>query len=98
MVLKDVKDSNKIFRYPIDNKVIIGRNTDKVNIAIDYNGTVSGQHCEIYSKSNRIFIRDLNSANKTFLNGTQIKVEREIYSGNRIRLGEVEFEVELLPM
>lgn len=98
LVLKDIKDSGRIFRYPMDDKVVIGRNTDKVNIAIDYNLTVSGQHCEIYVRHNRFYIRDLNSSNKTFVNGIEIHTETEITSGCMIRVGEVEFSVEMLPI
>ncbi len=98
LVLKDMKDSGRIFRYPLDDKVVIGRNTDKVNIAIDYNLTVSGQHCEIYARHNRFYIRDLNSSNKTCVNGKEIHAETEIVSGCMIRMGEVEFSVEMLPI
>lgn len=98
LVLKDIHAPGRIFKYPLDDKVIIGRNTDKVNIAIDYNLTVSGQHCEIYARNNRFYIKDLNSSNKTCLNGHVIKTEAELFSGSIIKVGEVEFSVEMLPI
>lgn len=98
LVLKDIQNPGRIFKYPLDNKVVIGRNVDKVNIAIDYNRTVSGQHCEIFSKNNRFFIRDLNSSNKTCLNGHVLREEAEILSGSIIKVGEVEFSVEMIPI
>ena len=98
LVLKDIQCPGRIFKYPLDDKVVIGRNTDKVNIAIDYNLTVSGQHCEIYARSSRFYIRDLNSSNKTCLNGNEIKTETELFSGSIIKVGEVEFSVEMLPI
>lgn len=98
LVLKDINDSSRVFKYPLDNTVVVGRNTDKVNIAIDYNLTVSGQHCEFYVRNNRCYVRDLNSSNKTYLNGRIINTETEINSGCMIRFGEVEFSVELIPI
>lgn len=98
LILRDVKDSNRIFKYPLDGKVIIGRNTDKVNIAIDYSLTVSGQHCEIYVRNNGVYAKDLKSSNKTYLNGCMIEAETEIYSGSTLKLGEVEFSVEIIPI
>lgn len=98
LILKDIHSPGRVFKYPLDDKVVIGRNTDKVNIAIDYNLTVSGQHCEIYARSNRFYIRDLNSSNKTCLNGHEIKTETELFSGSIIKVGEVEFSVEMLPV
>jgi pSer/pThr/pTyr-binding forkhead associated (FHA) protein len=98
LVLKDVQNPEKIFKYPLDGKVTLGRNVDKVNIAIDYNRTVSGQHCQIYTRNNRFYINDLNSANKTYVNGRVITGETEITPGTKIRLGEVEFSVEMFPI
>lgn len=98
LVLKDIKDSNRVFKYPLDNRVVIGRNTDKVNIAIDYNYTVSGIHCEIYVHNNRFYVKDLNSSNKTYLNGHLVEGEREIRVGDLIAFGEVEFRIDIIPI
>lgn len=98
LVLRDIQNPDRIFKYPLDDKVVIGRNVDKVDIAIDYNLTVSGQHCEIFVKNQRFYIRDLNSSNKTCLNGSVLKSEAEIFSGSLIKVGEVEFSVEMIPI
>ncbi len=98
LVLRDRDNLERIFRYPLDNHVIVGRNTDMVQIAIDYNLTVSGQHCEFYMKKHRFFIQDMNSANHTYLDGKIVTGETEIISGSTIRLGEVEFSVEIMPI
>ena len=96
LVLKDVKDNSKIFKYPMDEKIIIGRNVDKANIVIDYNRAVSGQHCEIYTMANRFFIKDLNSANHTYVNQKVCIGETEIFQGCTIKLGDLELEVEIV--
>ncbi len=98
LVLRDRTNPGKIFRYPLDGHVVIGRNIDIVQIAVDYNRTVSGQHCEFYMKNNRCFIRDMNSINHTYLEGKMINGEHEILSGNTVRIGEVEFSVEIMPI
>lgn len=98
LVLRDRVNPERIFRYPMDQKVIIGRNIDKVQIAIDYSLTVSGQHCEFYIKNNRFYLRDMNSANHTYLDEKMVNGEVEVVSGNVVRLGEVEFSIEILPI
>lgn len=98
LVLRDRANPERVFRYPMDGHVIVGRNTDMVQIPVDYNLTVSGRHCEFYIKNNRFFIRDINSANHTYLDGRMISGEAEIMSGNIVRLGEVEFSVEIMPI
>lgn len=98
LVLRDAHDPAKIFKYPLDSQVTLGRNVDKVNIAIDYNKTVSGMHCEIFVRNSHFYVRDLNSANKTYVNGQIVQMETEIRSGCMIALGEVELSVEIIPM
>ena len=98
LVLRDRTNPGKIFRYPLDGHVIVGRNIDMVQIAVDYNRTVSGQHCEFYMRNNRCFIRDMNSINHTYLEGRIVNGENEILSGSIVKLGEVEFSVEIMPI
>ena len=98
LVLKDSDDLSKVFRYPIDGSVTIGRNIDRVNIAIDYNPTVSGKHCEVTARGGRFYVRDLGSSNHTYVNGRIIKGETELRTGNLLRIGEVELLVEITPM
>lgn len=98
LILRDTSNPEKIFRYPLDHHVVVGRNVDMVQIAIDYNLTISGRHCEFYIRNNQFFIRDMNSANHTYLNGRMVRDEMEIVSGNTVRLGEVEFNVEIMPI
>ena len=98
LVLQDRNETSRIFRFPMKQKVVVGRNVDKVNIAIDYNRTVSGQHCEIYIKGGRCYIKDLASANKTRVNGHIIAAETEIATGAVISLGTAEFDVQIMPM
>ena len=98
LVLRDRLSPEKIFRYPLDDNVIVGRNVDRVQVAIDSSRTISGQHCEFYVKANRFFVRDLNSINHTYLDGKMIKGEAEVVSGSIVKLGEAEFCIEIMPI
>lgn len=99
LILQDKANRERIFRYPLDGHVIVGRNTDMVQIAIDDEGrTISGQHCEFYVSGNRCFLRDLNSVNHTYLDGRMVGQEMEVVTGNTVRLGEAEFRVEIMPI
>lgn len=98
LILRDQANPDKIFRYPLDTIVTVGRNVDKVDIAIDYSKTISGRHCEFCVKNNRFFINDLESVNHTYVNGVMINGETELFSGNKVRIGEVEFFVDFVPV
>ncbi|MCM1121384.1 MAG: FHA domain-containing protein [Eubacterium sp.] len=98
LVLRDQMNPERIFRYPLDGHVIVGRNVDMVQIAIDYSRTISKKHCEFYVRNNRFFVRDLSSANHTYVDDEMINSETEVMSGSIVRIGEVAFSVEIMPI
>jgi pSer/pThr/pTyr-binding forkhead associated (FHA) protein len=56
--------------------------------------SVSSHHCEILLKGTEVIIRDLNSTNGTFINGTQITGEAPLKPGQILRLGQIELRLE----
>jgi pSer/pThr/pTyr-binding forkhead associated (FHA) protein len=56
---------------------------------------VSRRHCTIEVHAGSVTVRDLNSRNGTFINDEQIKSEHELKSGDRLKVGPLEFEVRL---
>lgn len=97
VILRDKKDASKIFRYPLRDKVIIGRkNEDGVNIVLNYDASISGKHCEITVSGDHFYIEDLHSANKTYLNGQLVEGCVEFQSGSTLRLGRVEMILEVV--
>lgn len=64
-----------------------------VDYFVTNNNAVSRGHADIITRGNRYFVRDLNSKNKTFINGQAIpaQYECEIFDGNRLTLGNEEF-------
>tara|TARA_B000000477_G_scaffold122883_1_gene127527 strand:- start:355 stop:855 length:501 start_codon:yes stop_codon:yes gene_type:complete len=67
-------------------KITIGRSRTN-DICILYDESVSRKHCEFkFIDPTRIFIKDLNSFNKTSINGKKITVE-QLYVGDEITIG-----------
>jgi pSer/pThr/pTyr-binding forkhead associated (FHA) protein len=65
----------------------IGRSPENdIQIRDNY---VSRKHLELYKKGDKYFIKDLNSANGTFVNGKKIvpKVGRRVKEGDTIVIG-----------
>lgn len=56
---------------------------------------ISTHHCAILVEQGRATIRDLDSATGTFLNGVRIAAQQELKNGDRVRVGQLEFEVQL---
>lgn len=71
----------------------MGKERSCVDYFITNNNAVSRSHADIITRGNRCFVMDLNSKNKTFINGQVIpsQQECEIYDGNQLMLGNEEF-------
>lgn len=71
----------------------IGAERKYVDYWVNDNSTVSRSHADILTREKRYFIIDLNSTNKTYVDGRAIPVEKEIelFDGTRIRLSNEEF-------
>ena len=52
---------------------------------------VSRNHCEIHAERGTMKLRDLNSSNGTFHNGTRVRREVSLNPGDRIQIGPVLF-------
>jgi len=72
------------------NRVGRGAHND---VSIDH-ATVSAVHCELILGGESLVVRDLGSTNGTFLDGQQVK-QAEIHSGQALRIGSVDFVVEV---
>jgi transcriptional regulator with GAF, ATPase, and Fis domain len=64
---------------------------DSCHIKIEDSG-ISDRHSRIEEKNNKLFIKDLRSANGTFINGAQI-LEAQLNDGDIITVGETELVV-----
>lgn len=72
----------------------IGKEKSYSDYFVANNNMVSRSHADIISRGGKYFIVDLNSKNRTFVNGTPIPAqqEKELHNGDAIRLANEEFE------
>lgn len=54
---------------------------------------ISKRHCAVITRNGKIFIRDFDSTNGTFLNEEAVKGEREIKNGDMLKVGPLTFRV-----
>lgn len=89
-----------LFREKTEEKIFVDKPSFRIGAErkyVDYwvndNSTVSRSHADILTREKRYFIIDLNSTNKTYVDGRAIPVEKEIelFDGTRIRLSNEEF-------
>jgi len=94
LYLTDIEHPERQFNASLREPVTIGRNA-KNRIVLDYDKSISGTHCEIYTDNYSFCIRDLNSSNGTYIGNDRVVNTMEISSGSIIRLGRVNFKVEI---
>ncbi len=101
VALKDCADTNKVFRYPLADKVVIGRiKAVGVDLVLNNNETVSAKHCEISVRSGHFYIKDLNSSNGTYLDGKKIPPNEtwEFSSGSMLQMGNLKAIIDVEPI
>lgn len=75
----------------------IGKEKSYVDYFVSDNTAVSRSHANIITRGNKYYIVDTNSTNHTFVNEKMIpsNAETEIHHGDKIRLGNENFEFKL---
>jgi len=74
-------------------KTTIGRG--EKNTLVIRDASVSASHCEILAFGPEVIVRDLDSANGTFVNGSRLRGQTQVKSGQTLRFGKVEARLEL---
>ena len=52
---------------------------------------ISKQHCGVFVRGTKVFIKDYGSTNGTAINGVQVVDEHEISNGDKLKVGPLEF-------
>lgn len=91
--LVNVEFPEQVYRVAVAERIVVGRRSG-CTISIP-NSTLSGEHCEINLRNGRLYIRDLNSLNGTYLNESpeRLTSEQELLSGSLITMGQVKLLV-----
>jgi FHA domain len=79
--------------YDLDGEIVLGRG-DRAEIRLE-DPFASSRHARIYEQGNSIVIEDLHSTNGTYLNEELLETARPLHPGDRVRIGDSEFEFEV---
>lgn len=74
-------------------KFVIGRASDCTLRA--GSEAISRHHCAILRGEDGLTVRDLGSRNGTYVNGEKIEAETTLTSGDQVRVGTLEFRIDL---
>jgi pSer/pThr/pTyr-binding forkhead associated (FHA) protein len=86
------KNAGKEIRIP-GKKFVIGRGEDcQLRATSDM---ISRRHCELTVEDSYAAVKDLGSRNGTIVNGKVIEGETQLKSGDKLKVGPLEFEIVL---
>ena len=89
-----------LIRCKNDEKIMVNKPTFRIGKEKKYcdyfvvnNNAVSRSHADIITKGKRYYIIDLNSTNKTYVDGRAIAIEKEIeiFNETKLRLANEDF-------
>jgi len=94
LILEDVNNPIKRFEVPLNAPVLVGYNYG-CQIRLNYEETVSGNHCRIYGENGKFYVENLSKTNGTLVDGKRIVNMAEIYTGCVLTLGKLKMKVEI---
>lgn len=79
------------------NSFVIGRHPDMADEALGFSNALGRKHCRIDLKQDKCFLTDLESKNHTYVNRKCLPPNTpvEIHDGDRIRMADLDFQVEI---
>lgn len=81
--------ANKV--YPITSDTTIGRAPEcDLNFSVTH---LSRKHAQLYIRNGQFMVKDLGSANGTFVNGNRLEGEARLNAGDELRLDTLSFTV-----
>ena len=57
---------------------------------------ISRRHCELTTEDGHVWVEDLGSRNGTVVNGVKIVEKTELFGGDTLKVGKLEFEISIL--
>lgn len=95
LVLSDVAHSERQFECEIKSAVTVGRSPGN-QIVIDDDITVSGIHCQFSLAEGECWVKDMKSANGTYIDNRKITEFGPITNDIQIRIGGSTYSIKLI--
>ena len=79
------------FSASMSSELIIGRKEGVSKLVLPDDQAISSRHLKLFIKDNKMYAKDENSHNGTFVNGRKIGSVQQIHNGDEIRMGNSVF-------
>lgn len=95
VVLKitNVNKPEQVLTRALMGELILGRKRE-CDLTFDQEKTVSGTHCKLSLENGKVYVEDLGSSNKTWINCREVLQREEVHSGDQIKMGALELRID----
>ena len=93
IILNDIAQPSKRFEAIVENTVEIGREPSQPGITIDYDRKISRRHFSVSQRDGVLWIEDLGSSNKTYVNDEIVRTPRILHDGDVLSCGNTKLSV-----
>jgi len=95
MIINDISQPHKRYEIKVEATVEIGRSPKKPGIAINNDKKISRRHCSVTQRRGVLWLEDLGSANKTYVNDEALDAPRMLKDNDILTLGNTRFFVRI---
>lgn len=96
IVLTESGNPENVIELSSEKEAVLGRNESVSDFVIKNERSVSKRHCRIFSRSDGVYVEDLESLNHTFVDGEKITGETKLFTGSVLKLGRMVFDVKII--
>ncbi|HWR23081.1 MAG TPA: FHA domain-containing protein, partial [Feifaniaceae bacterium] len=86
-------NESRVYRAELGSSLMIGRKAGQAALSFPEDNMLSGKHCEIIRRGESLFINDLGSTNKTYVNGVMTAGYHKLEQDDVIYIGSMELRV-----
>lgn len=76
----------------VDQDKLLGRDPNSVDVVLQ-GGRISRRHAKLFLRDDQLWVKDLNSANGTFVNGGRVEGEQQLHIDDVLQLDVIHFVV-----
>ncbi len=86
-------NEGRVYHAKLVDSLVIGRKAEQAALAFPEDDMLSGKHCEIIRRGAGLFISDLGSTNKTYVNGVMTAGYHKLEQDDVIYIGSMELRI-----
>ena len=95
LILSEISQPHRRFEAAVQDRIEIGRAPQGPGITIEYDPRVSKRHCSVTYRNDGLWLEDMGSTNKTFINEEIVLAPRRLNQCDVLTCGKTKLEIRI---